>query len=106
MSFLVDPPLLYATGAVAGQRLPMRRLAPPVLALFWGVSVPLYRNAGWTRPFMRFLPGRDGRDYMWTTGVLPIPHAKRAQRARWNRRAVLLFATYPFFLWLGTRATR
>jgi len=106
LSFLIDPPLLVATGAAAGDRVPLKRLAPPVLAVFWGTGAAFYRDAAWTKPFMRFLPGRDGRDFMWTTGVLPITHAKKRERAKWDKRAVAMFATYPFFLWLGTRATR
>jgi hypothetical protein len=106
LSFLVDPPLLVATGAAAGRRVPMRRLAPPVLAVFWATGAALYRNTAISRPFMRLLPGRDGRDFMWTSGVVPVPHAKRRQRAKWDRRALAIFATYPFFLWLGTRAAR
>ena len=84
----------------------MSRLAPPVLALFYGVSAALYVNASWTKPFMRVLPGRDGRDFMWTSGVLTLPHAKRRERAKWDKRALAVFATYPIFLWLGTRAAR
>ena len=106
MSFLIDPPLLIATGAAAGDRVPMKKLAPPVLAAFWGVGAGLYRNAEWTKPFMRVLPGRDGRDFMWTSGVLPLRHDKRRDRAKWDKRALAAFATYPVFLWLGTRAAR
>ena len=106
LSFLIDPPLLVAAGAAAGDRIPMKHLAPPVIGTFWAVSAGLYVNARWTKPLMRFLPGRDGRDFMWTNGILPIPHAKRRERAKWDRRALAIFATYPFFLWLGTRATR
>ena len=106
MSFLVDPPLLLATGATAGRRLPMKQLAPPVLAVFWGTGAAFYRNSPLTKPFMRVLPGRDGRDFMWTTGVLPIRHRRRRDRAKWDRRALAVFATYPIFLWLGTRAAR
>ena len=106
MSFLVDPPLLFATGAVAGKHVGLRRLTPPVLAVFWGVSAALYVNAAWTRPLTRVLPGEDGRDFMWTNGILPIPHDRRRQRRKWDRRAVAVFATYPIFLWLGTRAAR
>lgn len=102
MSFLIDPPLLVATGATTRGRLP----AAPVIATFWAVGGAFYRNAEWTKPLMRFLPGRDGRDFMWTTGVLPIRHDKRRERAKWDRRALAVFATYPIFLWLGTRATR
>jgi hypothetical protein len=106
LSFLIDPPLLVATGAATGQRFTMKRLAPPVLAAFWGVGAAFYRDMAVTRPFMRLLPGRDGRDFMWTTGVLPIEHDKRRERAKWDKRALGVFATYPFFLWLGTRAAR
>ena len=106
MSFLIDPPLLVATGATAGRRVPMKKLAPPVLAVFWGTSAALYRNAAVVKPLMRVLPGRDGRDFMWTSGVLPIRHDKRRERAKWDKRALAIFATYPLFLWLGTRAAR
>jgi hypothetical protein len=106
LSFLIDPPLLVATGATAGRRVPLRRLAPPVLAMFWATGAALYLNAAVSRPFIRLLPGRDGRDFMWTSGVLPIPHARRRERRKWDQRAVAVFATYPFFLWLGTRAAR
>ena len=106
MSFLIDPPLLFATGAAAGKRVPMKRLAPPVLGVFWWAGAAFYRNAAWTKPLMRVLPGRDGRDFMWTTGVLPIPHGKRRERGKWDRRALAVFATYPIYLWLGTRASR
>lgn len=84
----------------------MKSLAPAVLAAFWGTGAAFYRNARWTEPFMRVLPGRDGRDFMWTTGLLQLPHDRRRERASWDRRALAVFATYPIFLWLGTRATR
>ena len=106
MSFLADPPLLYVTGRAAGGRVPFKALAPPVLAVFWLTGAGFYRNAGWTRPFMRFLPGRDGRDFMWTSGILPIEHDKRRRRRRFDRMALAAFATYPLYLWLGTLGRR
>ena len=102
MSFLLDPPLLYASGRVS----PNRATDAATVAIFIGASAAFYRNARWTRPFMRYLPGRDGRDYMWTTGVLPVPHARHGRRQRFDRLAVALFAIYPVWLWLGTRGRR
>ena len=104
LSFLIDPPLLVATGASVGRRVPMKRLAPPVLAAFWGTGAAFYRDTSVVKPLMRFLPGRNGRDFMWTTGVLPINHDRRRARGKWDKRALAMFATYPIFLWLGTRA--
>lgn len=92
MSFLLDPPLLYATGRELGRRRAPRSAEAATLALFLGVSVPLYLH-----------PGR-GRWWMLTSGVLPV---------RWRRvgrgthaTAALLFAAYPLFLLAGLRRGR
>ena len=102
MSFLLDPPLLYASG-----RLSPRRVADAAtVAVFIGTGIGFYRDAPWAQPFIRFLPGRDGRDFMWTTGVLPLPHSQRRRRPLFDKLAVAVFATYPIWLWLGTRGRR
>jgi hypothetical protein len=100
VSFLLDPPLLYASGRLS----PSRAVDVATVGVFIGTGIGLYSDAGWTRPFMRMLPGRDGRDFMWTTGVLPLPHDKRRKRALFDKLAIAVFATYPVWLWLGTRA--
>ena len=56
MSFLIDPPWLYANGRAYGR---LTREAPEAkrdvlmgvatMALFWGVSVSLYQERRWTR---------------------------------------------------------
>lgn len=104
MSFLIDPPWLYANGRAIGALAPPGRklpLAAATMAVFWGVSIPLYRNARWTRPLMRVFPGRDGRDFMVNSGVLCLDH--RRDRRRTDRIAAAIFASYPIWLWLGTR---
>jgi hypothetical protein len=102
VSFLLDPPLLYASGRVS----PNRAADAATVGAFIGIGIGFYRNARWARPFLRALPGRDGRDFMWTTGVLPLPHAKRGRRALFDKLAFAVFATYPIWLWLGTRGRR
>ena len=102
MSFLADPPLLYATGYELG-----RREAPPaagaaVLAVFWGVSVPLYLDQRWIRWFWRALPARSGRDWMLNSGVTRFD--PEAAGTRTHVLAVLIFAlVYPAALWAGWR---
>jgi hypothetical protein len=101
MSLLADPPLLFANGEAYARLAPRRdpRALAAILALFWSVSIPLYLNARWTRPVWRLLPYRDGRDFMVnfpglqvdTRGAGPGTHAV----------AAAVFATYPFWLWLG-----
>ena len=100
MSCLLDPPLLYASGRLS----PGRAADAATVGVFIGTGIAFYRNASWTRPFMRFLPGRDGRDFMWTTGVLPLRHWRR--RPLFDKFAVAVFATYPVWLWLGTLGRR
>ena len=57
MSFLIDPPSLYANGRAIGAVETDERRAKGLLAatmgVFWGVSVPLYLNQRWTRPVWR-----------------------------------------------------
>ncbi len=91
MSFLVDPPLLYASGEACARLEPRRaRVAGTlIVALFWAVSGALYANRPW----------RGGRAFMWSSGVLP---AERGPHAL----ALAIFATYPAWLALGYRRAR
>jgi len=89
MSFLADPPLLYATGHQLG-----RRKAPPatgsgVLALFYAVSIPLYVS-------------RRGRGFMLNSFVLRFD--PEAAGPRTHVVAALIFAiVYPLALVAGWR---
>jgi hypothetical protein len=105
MSFLIDGPWLYANGrAIARATDHPAPLAAGTMAVFWGVSVPLYLNQRWTRPIWRACRAQSGRDWMINSGVLkldadkvsPVGHAVSAA----------IFATYPLWLWLGLRHGR
>ena len=108
MSFLIDPPWLYANGRAIGAAAPDERsakaLGAATMGVFWGASVPLYLNAGWTRPIWRAGRARSGRDWMLNSGVLRLDH-RRPGRAT-HAISALLFATYPLWLWLGWRDGR
>ena len=106
MSLLADPPLLFANGEVYGRltsgRAPTRQtrtFGAAVLALFWGVSIPLYLNARWTRPLWPILPGRNGRDFMVNFPGLRVDTRRTGRRM--HVLAAVVFATYPLWLWLG-----
>ena len=102
MSLLADPPLLFASGDAYARLAPRRQPtagAVALIALFWGVSIPLYLNARWTRPVWRFLPGRDGRDFMVNFPGLRVDATRIGPRT--HVLAAVVFASYPAWLWLG-----
>ena len=111
MSFLIDPPLLYASGrayarATAGEPDERRdaMVAATTMAVFWGVSVSLYQDRRWTRPIWRLCRARSGRDWMLNSGVLRLD-SSRAGTAT-HVVSALIFATYPVWLWRGLRDGR
>lgn len=112
MSFLIDPPLLYASGRSyrhATREQPAsggRDAAAGVafMAVFWGVSIGLYLDQGWTRPVWRLCRAESGRDWMLNSGVTRIDW--RAADTRTHAVAAAIFATYPLWLWLGMRGRR
>ena len=111
MSFLIDPPWLYANGrayaALAPERAQGRAAAAAgaaTMAAFWTVSVSLYLNRRWTRPIWEACRAEDGRDWMLNSGVLRLDH--RAAGPATHAAAAALFASYPLWLWLGWRHGR
>jgi hypothetical protein len=104
MSFLIDPPWLYATGDQIG-----RRFDPPVdtalatatMAVFWGVSIGLYLNKPFTKPVWKACRARSGRDWMLNSGVFKLDPDRAGTPTHLVSGA--LFATYPLWLWLGLR---
>ena len=109
MSFLIDPPWLYVTGRAYGRLMPRqtpasRALQTATAGAFLATSVSLYLDRPWTRPIWEACHADSGRDWMLNSGVLRIDH----RRAGWRTHTVaaLLFATYPWWLWLGERTQR
>lgn len=106
MSFLLDPPLLVASGAVVEQLTEdgptADRLARLTTGAFLGVSVPLWldRDVKPLELFWRPFGSDGGRDFMVNSGVLDLPVPDRP-RARHHLAAAAVFATYPLFLRLG-----
>jgi hypothetical protein len=106
MSFLIDPPWLYANGHIAA-RVPERAQRPLLagtLAVFLVTSISLYLNRPWTRWIWRLCRASDGRDWMLNSGVLRID--PRATGPRTHALSTVAFATYPLWLWLGYRRGR
>ena len=111
MSFLIDPPWLYANGrayaALAPESAQGRTAAAAgaaTMAVFWGVSVSLYLNKPWTGWIWRLCRARDGRDWMLNSGVLRID--EQAAGPATHAISAALFASYPYWLWRGWRDGR
>ena len=109
MSFLIDPPWLYATGRVYGRLMPERTPAARAVekataGVFLGTSISLYLNRPWTRRIWELCGAEDGRDWMLNSGVFRIDH--RRASARVHMIAALLFSSYPLWLRLGEQAAR
>lgn len=107
MSFLFDPPMLFASGVLIERRLPADRrdvAEAATLGVFFGGSFGLYQNVPGLGPLWRPFRARDGRDFMWNSGVFGV----QTERLGWPMHAAAgaIFATYPLFLKLGRRAGR
>jgi len=109
MSFLIDPPWLYATGRAYGRLMPertpvARAVSSATAGVFLATSISLYLNRPWTRGIWEACRAEDGRDWMLNSGVFRFD----PRRAGWRTHAVsaLLFATYPLWLRLGERTAR
>jgi membrane-associated phospholipid phosphatase len=112
MSFLIDPPWLYANGRAYARLAPERarqgRIAAAAgaatIATFWAVSISLYLNRSWTDPIARACSAETGRDWMLNSGVLKLDHRRAGPLT--HAIGAALFATYPLWLWLGWRDGR
>ena len=109
MSFLIDPPLLYAGGRAYASTTPKdsardAAVAAGAMALFWGVSVSLYLNKRWTKPIWWLCRAESGRDWMLNSGVLRLDW-RRAGRLT-HLISAAIFVTYPYWLWRGLRDGR
>ena len=107
MSFALDPPLLVASGMLIERNVPSdhRDVAEAaVLGVFFGGSFGLYNNVPGLGVLWRPFRARNGRDFMWNSGVFGVQTAEM----RWPLHAAAgaIFATYPFFIKLGRRLGR
>src|SRR5437763_15496204 len=107
MSFLIDPPWLYANGRALAAAAPPRRRAPlaaATLGVFLVTSVSLYLDRAWTRPIWRLCRARSGRDWMLNSGILRLD--ARQAGSRTHLISAALFATSPYWQWRGQPAGR
>lgn len=109
MSFVIDPPLLVASGAAieaasGGQPERGRRLRGAVVALFIGVSLALYANAPGLGRIWRPFGSRSGREFMLTSGLARVEE-KEITPAR-HLAALSLFLLYPLWARLGGALVR
>jgi hypothetical protein len=109
MSFLIDPPWLYASGLAYGRLMPeetptARRIHTATAGAFLATSISLYLNLRWTRRIWEACKAEDGRDWMLNSGVFRFDHRRAGRRT--HVVSALLFATYPWWLRAGERAAR
>lgn len=107
MSFALDPPLLIASGVLIERNVPCDRrdvAEAAVLGVFFAGSFGLYHNVPGLGVLWRPFRARNGRDFMWNSGVFGVNTAE----AGWPLHAAAgaIFATYPFFIKLGRRLGR
>ena len=75
MSFLLDPPLLFASGVLIERRLPSDRrdiAEAATLGVFFGGSFGLYNNVPGLGMLWRPFRAQNGRDFMWNSGVFGV----------------------------------
>ncbi|MCZ7631443.1 MAG: hypothetical protein M5U19_21375 [Microthrixaceae bacterium] len=104
MSFLLDPPLLVASGVLIENVLPEehRDLAEAAtMSTFIGISIALYLEVPGLGLFWKPFGSTDGRDFMINSGVLKV----NTDEAGWRTHAAsaAIYATYPLFMKLGRR---
>lgn len=109
MSFVIDPPLLVASGAAieaaAGEdEATKRRLRGGVVALFVGVSLALYANLPGLDRIWRPFGARSGREFMLTSGLARIDESRLS--AGHHAGALSLFLLYPLWARLGAALVR
>jgi hypothetical protein len=107
VSFLFDPPLLFAAGLLIERRLPSDRrdlAEATTLGVFFGGSFGLYNNVPGLGALWRPFRAENGRDFMWNSGVFGL----ETKQAAWplHAAAAAIFANYPSFIKLGRRLGR
>lgn len=107
MSFLFDPPMLVASGVLIETVLPedQRDIAEAAtLGIFVGGSFGLYTNVPALDVLWLPFRGRNGRDFMWNSGVFRMNTDDLGWRM--HALAAAFFTIYPLFVKLGRRVGR
>ena len=107
MSFLLDPPMLVASGLWNERTLPEEKrdvAEAATLGAFFSTSFGLYQNVPGLGVLWRPFGSQSGRDFMWNSGVFDV----KTSEIRWPMHAAagIIFATYPFFIKLGRKLGR
>jgi hypothetical protein len=107
VSFLVDPPALYAAGEAYARAAPESAqgrtagvVGAGVVTVFLAIAGSFWHDLPWTRPFWRALGARNGPDFQVGTGLFHVDAVQRPG-PRENALATLGFLTYPLAWWLG-----
>jgi hypothetical protein len=109
VSFVLDPPLLVASGAaieaaVGNDEEQARRLRGAVSILFIAVSVALYANAPGLGRIWRPFGSRSGREFMLTSGLARVDEQRISPQR--HAAALSLFVLYPLWARLGSALVR
>lgn len=109
MSFLLDPPLLVASGAVTeavlgGDERRVKAARTVSVSSFVGVSLALYANVPAVVDRWPLFGARSGREFMLTSGLAEIEDADIGPLR--HAAALSLFAVYPLWFELGRRAAQ
>ena len=106
VSFLVDPPLLFADGELTARLLPEAAQGRVALAcgaaatgVFWVAAAALWTDHPAPARFRKALGYRSGREFMLR---FPLPdRGRRRRRKAEDAAALVAFASYPLWWWLG-----
>lgn len=109
MSFLIDPPWLYATGKAYGKLMPQRdakakAIEGATIGAFLLTSISLYLEARWTKPIWKLCKAESGRDWMLNSGVFKVDSRKASTPT--HLLSAAFFLTYPLWLRLGLKRAR
>jgi hypothetical protein len=106
MSFLTDPPALFASGEVYARAAPesaqggmAQATGAVTVATFIACSVALYLELPLANTIARRLGTRSGRDLMINSWIADFEYKR--PRPRMHALAALMFALYPLWWWLG-----
>lgn len=107
MSFLLDPPMLIASGVLIERMLPeeQRDVAEAAtMGTFIGISFALYLEAPGLGMLWKPSGSKNGRDFMVNSGVFRV----NPDETGWRTDVVsaAIYATYPLFLKLGRHIGR